>query len=374
MRTESILRVLTAIKEYWFLITLAVSAALSVTYMLVYQVSPWDKQRAIKRQKDRTRLHNLVGHTLLEGGHYALAKKQFEQALDLANTDQTALNGRFLSELFLEMDSPNWDPAVGLAIQNHLTNSKMIERERRPHIVEFYLGKLHERIGQIDTAKAHYERALELKSDYSDALYTLGWFHYLTVVDLTKMENAFKRMTEIGPYDYRGFHGLGYALYMKAVRDSDPKNRSSSMLAAAEQAESAKNLGIERLNIVMDFGEVARSVNPDLSLFYHDWGARILDDPKASRAGDNPFDLGAALLLKEGQVRISGKNEKLAWIEFQLALDNLALHRMDPESHDQHEHDAHFQKALLLDPQKKIHPIYEDQLAILNLCLPGREG
>jgi hypothetical protein len=149
------------------------------------------------------------------------------------------------------------------------------------------------------------------------------------------MENAFKRMTEIDPYDYRGFHGLGYALYMKAVRDSDPTNRSSSMLAAAEQAQSAKNLGIERLNIVMDFGEVARSVNPELSLSYHHWGRRILDDPKASQAGDNPFDLGAALLLKEGQVHISGNNEKLAWIEFQLALDNLARHRMSRESNGQ---------------------------------------
>jgi hypothetical protein len=97
-------------------------------------------------------------------------------------------------------------------------------------------------------------------------------------------------------------------------------------------------------------------VNPDLSLFYHEWGARILDDPKASLAGDNPFDLGAALLLKEGQVRISGNDEKLAWIEFQLALDNLARHRMSRESNGQQEHDAHFQKGLLLDPQKKIHP------------------
>lgn len=372
MRSESILRVLTAIKDYWFLVTLFVSAVASIVYMVVFQVNPWDKQRAIKRRKDRVRLHNLVGHTLLECGHYKLAKRQFQEALELIAVDQTALNGRFLAELFLEMDSPEWNPAVGLAIQKHLMESGMIERERRPHVIQMYLGKLHERIGKPDLAKSHYQRAVELKPEYPDALFTLGWFYYSEKPDLDAMEHAFRQMTKIDAYDYRGFHGLGYTLYMKAIREQDPKKRSGLMLDAARQSAAAKDLGVNRLNIVMDFGEVARSVNPQLSLHYHEWGARMLDDPVTSGAGDNPLNMLAVLLLSEGEVPLSGKEQKLAWIEFQLALDHLALYRTGHEPSGKQEHDHHLKKALELDPAKKIYPLYVDQSAILDLSVPDR--
>ena len=364
--------VLGAIKDYWFLITLFMSAVITIAYMLVFRVNPWDAQRSAKLRREQVHFHNSVGSTLLEEGRFKAARMEFEEALKLAPENQTALNGRYLSELFLGFDSPDWDPAIGVAIQNHLAGVGTIEQERVAHVVQKYLGDLHERIGNVDLKASFYEKALTLKPDYADALFAMGWSCYVDRSDPNGMEHAFRKMVNLNVYDYRGLHGLGYALYMKAIREKDARRRVELMADAATQSGSAKNLRVTQLNIVMDFGEIARSGQPDFSLFFHERGKRIVEDPVLSQQGDNEFGLAARLLLGgEGYVSIETKAQKLAWIEYQIALDYLALQRKHFQLDGKAQHDLRLKKAMEMDSEKTILPIYQDQLAVLNLLLPG---
>ena len=166
------------IKEYWFLITLGLSVLGTFFYMLVFRVNPWDTYRDISYRKEQVNFHNKVGQKLLEQGHYKMAKVEFEKALNLKATNYEALNGRYLTELFLAMDSPDWDPGVGLAVKNELHRLGIIKQKQIFHIVEKYLGDLHHKIHNFDAAREYYESALSVKHDYPDALVAFAWFIY----------------------------------------------------------------------------------------------------------------------------------------------------------------------------------------------------
>src|SRR6187549_3668624 len=105
--------VLRVTKDYWFLITLVGSVILTLGYMIIFRVNPWDQQRTVKLRRERVRFHNSVGYALIETGHYADARSEFEEALDLAAEDQTAVNGKYLANLFISLNSPVSDPAIG---------------------------------------------------------------------------------------------------------------------------------------------------------------------------------------------------------------------------------------------------------------------
>jgi tetratricopeptide (TPR) repeat protein len=364
-------QILNVTKDYWFLITLSASAALTVAYMILFRVNPWDQQRSAKLRRERVQFHNGVGHTLMEAGHFKQARDEFEEALKIFAEDHVALTGRYLAELFLGLNAPEWNPAIGFAIQRHIANARALNQEHLLHIIDTYLGDLHERISDGETAKEYYRKALARKPDYPYALFTLGWRYYMEGPDIDGMENAFRKMTEVDSRDYRGFHGLGYALYMKAIRESDPQQRLAIIADAAKQSGSAKDLFVNQLNIVMDFGEVSRSVYPRLSLPFHEYGKKVLEDPVLSQVGDNPFGLFVRLQMSEGQVRLESKANKMAWIEYQLALDYLALERVEGQTDSAKQHEQHMKTALSLDPNKEVHPIYADQLSILDRLLPG---
>ena len=187
------------------------------------------------------------------------------------------------------------------------------------------------------------------------------------------MERMFRKLTEVDPHGYRGFHGLGYALYMKAIVEPDAEARKSLISEAAAQSGAAKDLYFNQVNIVMDFGEISRSVNPGLSLFFHDYGKKILTDPVLRELGDNPYPLLNRLLMSDGEINIESKDDKLAWISYQKALDHLAIYRTSGDQKNADEHKRLFEKAQRLDSDKLIHYIYADQLAILDLLLPEAE-
>src|SRR5689334_18326477 len=149
MNLDLVVRVLTWIKDYWFLITLFVSVSISIAYMVIFRVNPWDAQRSAKLRREQLQFHNTVGHTLLDQGRFPAAKNEFEEALKLVPEDQSALNGRYLAELFLAFDQPDWDPAVALAIQGHMESTSVIEQHRIAHVVQKYLGDLNGRIGNF---------------------------------------------------------------------------------------------------------------------------------------------------------------------------------------------------------------------------------
>jgi len=366
--------VLKATKDYWFLITLVGSVILTLGYMLIFRVNPWDSQRAVKLRRDRVRFHNSVGYSLIETGHYADARAEFEESLKLSAEDQTAVNGKYLANLFINIGSPVSDPAIGFAIHRRITDSDNLKREQHLHIIDKYLGDLYMRINDVSKGAEYYRSALERKPDYPDALYAIGWQYYQGGQgDLAEMESAFRKLTEVDPHGYRGFHGLGYALYMKAILEPDADARRSLISEASAQSGAAKDLYFNQVNIVMDFGEVSRSVNPELSLFFHDYGKKILTDPILREIGDNPYPLLNRLLIGEGEINIESKDDKLAWISYQKALDHLAMHRTSGDPKNGEEHKRLFEKAQRLDSTKLIHYIYADQLAILDLLLPASE-
>lgn len=123
----------------------------------------------------------------------------------------------------------------------------------------------------------------------------------------------------------------------------------------------------------MDLGEVVRSVNPELSLSFHEWGDRILKDPVLGKLQANRDALGARLLTREGYILLVDLEQKQAWINYQLALDHLALSRVEAGKRSNHlrEHDRLLKKGLAQDKTREVFPIYEDQLAILDRPRPS---
>lgn len=379
-------------KDYWFLITAVSTILVAIMYMAYFGIKPWDQQRSVKLRRDRVLFHNGVGYSLIESGHFTEALSEFEESLKLSAEDQNALNGKYLANLFFGIESPIADPGVGFAIQDHISKANTLNREQHRHIIDKYLGDLHDRIGKTDEAVAYYESALKRNSNYPDALYAIGWMHYPKGADGTdEMEKAFRKLVEVAPYDYRGFHGLGYALYMKAIygeKDGDQdagketkteeekkkaweEKRSALVFDAAVQSEQAKNLMFSQLNIVMDLGEVARSVDPGLSLFFHEYGKKILMSPVATQSRYNAFRLSAKLLMSEGSVDIDERELKLAWIAYQTSLDYLALNRKSEVPGEYlADHKAYFDRARRLDPKGVARQIYDDQVRILDLLLP----
>jgi len=365
--------ILKATKDYWFLITLVASIGLTLAYMVVFRINPWDQQRSVKLRRDRVKFHNAIGYSLVESGRFTEALSEFEESLKLSAEDQTALNGRYLSNLFMSLDSPVSDPAVGIAIQQHLETNEL-QREQHLHVIDKYLGDLHTRIGNTEKANEHYEAALKRKPDYPHALYTIGWNLYEEGRDrLDEMERMFRKITEVSPYDYRGYHGLGYALYMKALDgDLDEEARQSIMREATNHAGQAKNLVFSQLNIVMDFGEVSRSTDPWLSLHFHNLGKKIVMDPELRDSGDNRFPLFAKLLMGDGSLQIESKDAKLSWINYQTALDYLAMERKYDNPEYGLDHKTYFDRARRLDTDDQAFTIYEDQLKVLDLLLPAK--
>jgi tetratricopeptide (TPR) repeat protein len=370
-------RLLRVIKDYWFLVTLAASLAASGTYMYVFHVTPWDSYRQIAVRRERVTLHRVIGQRLLESGHYDAAKTEFDRALSLDPLDDSAQWGDYLADLFIALPQPTWESAVWSAVRVPLSTFARGHEQQVGHVIEKYLGDVEQRLGNNMEAAAHYERALAMQPAYLDALYAYGWFYYSSQPDLSRMETLFRKMTIADRYDYRGFHGLGYALYMRALA---LKGATASALIkeAADQSARASSLRFQQLNVTMDFGEVARTVSPRLSLSYHEFALQLLDNPDTAKLPQVRDPL-AARLLKRGSsvvVTIGSDSERRAWVQYQLALDHLALLRtseVTQEGSPQEEREAYarlLKSARGLDGQDKVNPIYMDQLAILDQFLP----
>lgn len=341
----------------------------SAFYMVVFQVTPFDKYYEIENRRHQVEFHNRIGYSLLERGHYRLAISEFEQTLKLSATDYDSLNGQYFSKLFIDMDTPSWDPSVGLMIQKLVKRLSIVKDHTLQHIVEKYLGDLNHRIGKIERAKRHYEKALDLKENYVDALFAYGWFSYDTVPDLKKMESLFMALVKEDVYDYRGYHGYGYVHYMRAINETDPAVKSELLKTALKQSESAVNLFINQLNIVMDLGEISRAYNPRVALLYHEHALKLIGDPDISRLPNNNQALGVKLLTQKGYRQLNTIDEKRSWILYQIALDYYSLYKQNNRQEDLKIHGEILSSAKALDPKKEIIAIYDDQQAILQMFL-----
>lgn len=359
-------------KEYWFLITLGLSLLATVFYMMVYRVNPWDKYREVKYRRDRIRFHNEIGYIMLERGHHNLAKSEFTSALNLKATDYEALNGHYFAVLFNQLESLEWDPSIGLAMQNHLTDLGIVRKKNLMHIVNKYEADVHFHIGDRKTALKYLDTALKLKPDYVDALFRGGWMAY-DHLDFEKMIEMFDKMVEVDPFDYRGFHGLGYALYIKGVENhKDSDEARDSVYRASLQSGKAKDLKFNAINIVADFGEIARTNDPNLALLYHESALRMLSNREIREMPENRRGFVGKLLTKRETIYVETMENLAAWLKYQLALDHLAVHRRNSDKGNtaRDRHDTLLKEAKKIDPKEAIYPIYEDQLEILNRLLP----
>ena len=365
-------------KEYWFLVTLLTSLALSGVYMVVFHVTPWDTYRQIEMRRNRVALHDRIGQRLLESGQYGLAIAEFDRALALDALDDPARAGRYLAELFIALPQPTWDAVVWSAERDALLQLAGTRDQAIDHIVEKYLGDVELRIGNLDQAAGHYERALAAKPDYPDALYAYGWYYYSSKPDIARMEALFRKMTAADQYDYRGFHGLGYALYMCALSATSSDQAIALLREAAQQSQRASNLRTAQLNVMVDFGEVARAVFPQVSQFFHEEAMKLLDDPETSKLSQVTDILDARLLRSpdDRHVYIRTNNDRHAWVRYELALDHLAESRsIDNIEHgraERAEHDRLFAEARKLDASGDMLNIYQDQLKILDQFNPPR--
>lgn len=364
------------VKDYWFLITVLLSAIASIFYMAVFQVTPLDKYYEIRDRRERVQFHTSIGKSLLEQGYYAQARTEFQMALDLQPIDDEAMSGRYLADLFLQIQSPDWNPAVGSVTEQALQGSRVWKKQQFRHIVEEYRADVASRTSTFD-AEQHYRKALELKPDYIDALFRYGWFIYsdrshppTDVSHVSSMKSYFEKITKIAPYDYRGFHGRGYALYMQAIADPDPVKREKMEEDAVSDMLQAWKLRDSLLNLPVDLGEVARSTHPSLSAYVHESALQIEDDPKIANLPDNTGVIGVRPLTSDGEeVFLVSAVNKRAWITYQLALDYLAL--CDLGRANQMEHDRRVHEARGLDRDGRVFPIYVDQSRILQMLLPG---
>ena len=360
------------LQRYWFLLTVLASLLASVFYMAVFQVTPWAAYSESKQRRQLVDFLDRTGYGMLERGQYQLAKTQFERALKLKDTDHAASVGSYMADLFIDLDSPDPDEAASIAIIEHL--KEISGEESTKHllpVVEKYLGDAYIKRGDLKSAQQHYENSISLKADYLDALNAYGWLSYSELQDLPRMQKLFATMIKVDERDYRGYYGLGYALYMQAAKESDPERRQRLILQAAEQSFKAASFKSVYVNVWVDFGEIARSVNPDVSIYLHQTASELLDDPEKMALQNNKTGFHDQLLTERGQVTIRGAREIRAWIYYQLALDHLARYHLGiaSDKNDQEQHDDWFKRAQSLDSERKILRIYKDQRRVLDFLL-----
>ena len=257
----SIIDILSFIKEYWFIITLLLSLVTTVFYFIFFDVNPLDKQYEIKIRKKHARLHNAIGLDLLRLGHHSKAKEQFKKVLEYRPHNRKALKGYFLSDLFLEHESLGMNPSIIVAMLKRIRDMGIAYDDDYDFIYLKLIADLESATGNTKGAINGYNNAIT-KAEHDNLFYTaaydiLGWGIYsnsdnLTSQELGEMEKIFREISENEKNDYRGFHGLGYTYFVRAIREKDIDKRQKLIDLAAEQCQTAVYLLHNRAHVAMD--------------------------------------------------------------------------------------------------------------------------
>jgi tetratricopeptide (TPR) repeat protein len=370
------MELLAFLKEYWFLITLIISLVTAISYMIVFHVSPWEKYKEISERKEAVAIHLALGQKLLDDGHHQQAAREFELALRLEPANPKALEGKRKADLLLEVDRIEWKPGLALAYIDTFRNPK-------DHTILLFLGRVFERIGETHKALEYYENARTAYRDshagpgldYYAALERMGWMFYMKG-NLDEMERCFTRMKEIAQFDYRGYHGLGYALYMKAYQlaQSEQEGVTQLLTEATNVLYSAAKYVPNFLMITMDIGEVARLIDPNFSIFWRERAMKCIVEEELCRLEENKSDLTVLLFgSNAGDVVVSGKEDKIAWVKYQLALDHYVKAVLaDPKNPDLTRHDSLVDEGKKMQKSESTFSIYEDQRTIVDTLLAKR--
>ncbi len=383
-------RFLIVLKDYWFLVALGISIVTTVAYMILFEVHPWDAHTEAKNRREQTAHHATIGRDLLERGEYRRAKEEFERALALHGTNESALTGRYLSELFLDMQSADWNPAIGLTLSKRLgerfkdksrgwlswwaTPESGLETWR--HIVDKYLGDLDSGIDNPGAARLHYEAALSRKKSYLDALdsyYGLVFIYWMRLKlspeeKLQKLVELGNKMIASDSHDHRGLHKLGIALYEQALEESSSDRRRELLDRATEQSERARNLKFNDIANLIDLGQIIRAERPSVSLWYHERAADMLESKESLPSG---FFIVRLFKNENGdQDRIEVAQHQIkAWVVYNIALDHLAIYKATGQKQSRVKHQRSLAAAIKLDIGEAVRPVYDDGLKVLEMLL-----
>ncbi|MBN4054439.1 tetratricopeptide repeat protein [Nitrospira defluvii] len=356
------------LKDYWFLITLGISVLTAISYMVVFQVSPWEKYRETSERKAAVKLSIQLGQALLDAGHYKDAAGEFDHSLKLVPSNPDALEGKRKTDLFLRLEDPDWKPGRTMAYFDLL-------KDQNDHNILLFMGMLHLRIGEVEKSLQYYKDANAAyarkgnasKVYYYDALFQLGWSYY-DKGDFNSMADYFRKMREMSPYDHRGYHGLGYALYMKAIAESKKDGKTAIQLLneATQLLHTANNYVPKILVVNSDIGEIARIIDPDFSIFFHKRALDCLTDDKLFSLADNNGPVSAILITGDNiWVTLAEKEDKIAWINYQLALDHYIKALLkNKDAPDMEKHDSYFKSAQSVQKGTAPEKIYRDQKTI----------
>lgn len=372
-KNNAFVRFLKVIQDYWFLITLLFSALATLFYFIYFDVNPLEKQYENKIQTLSVDLHNNIALSYLQQGYFEKALIEFENALTYKSYNKQALNGKLLAELFLSLKSIEHNPNLSEKTKNEIAKLEIDEDNELYPIRKKYYADNELGSGNPEEAINLYENLLAEDSNYVDLLFTYGWLNYeLGEPDLNKMSKLFSKLTEIAPKDFRGYHGYAYAMYMKAVYETDPSLKNDYIFEAANQCINAYNLIYTRFNVALDLGEIIRSIEPLLAVDIHLKSKQLLDDPTIMAMEENSPTLGYKLLMSNTTqyVIITTLEQKKALVFYELALDYLADYRKNYEITSLIDHDDYYALASELDQNGNIRLIYEDQKAILDMFLP----
>lgn len=362
------------VKEYWFLITLIISVITAGLYMLVFHVTPWDTYRQMSERKRAVATHLKLGKKLLDLGHYKQALAEYEHSLRLDPANPEALEGKRKADMFLQVDAVEWKPGEAVAYKDVFSS-------REDHHILHFMGILSEKIGDSEAALGYYEQARlayqrvnpDAQADYYAALFNIGWLKY-SRKKFDEMERCFEKMCQLAEFDYRGFHGRGYALYMKAVHlaNTDGAAAVAVLQQATDMLYSAQRYVPNILVINTDIGEVTRIIDPDFSIRSHQRAMDCIRQDELYNLHENQGTIFVTLLCSDHDVWLTNRQEKIAWVTYLLALDHYAkAKRFAAGDSAMREHDRLVKEAGKYQETPGPRMLYDDQKIIMDRFLAG---
>lgn len=171
-------RLLKGIQEYWFLITLLFSAFAAIFYFIYFDVNPLEKQYENKIQTLHVGLHNNIAVSLLKQGYYEDAKEEYQKALEYKSYYKEALNGKLLTDLFLNLKSLDQNPALADKLMAEVSKLEIDEEDELYTIRKKLYADLELHKGNQEEALNLYDQLLETDSSYVDLLNNYGWIAY----------------------------------------------------------------------------------------------------------------------------------------------------------------------------------------------------
>ena len=120
-----------------------------------------------------------------------------------------------------------------------------------------------------------------------------------------------------------------------------------------------------------DVGEIARVIDPNFSIFFHDRAMTCIIDDRLYSLRDNNGTVSAILILSENEtVVLTDKEDKIAWVNYLLALDYyVTAFLKNKDAPDLSRHDHYLQEAQSIEKATAPKKIYEDQRRITDRLL-----